>query len=101
MHTENRANANQSEQFLKKFTISFVENSFKINTTQSESSIRMNPNQNFNSTQSEWLCTLGLNCTEFSIRINLIKPCSDQKFGLDQAETGLILIEKLISINLD
>ena len=102
-----QANANYSEPIWKKIWISFVENRLKINPTQSETSIRMNPNEFEWNFQSEWIQTptdlhriFNPNQSDW-IRVWMDL---DWKFCLDQPESGLILIrsdEKLDSDSSD
>ena len=69
---------NQSEQNFVSRLIKNSKKSIRFNPIQSKASIRMNPNQVFNSSQSE----LGLIQTEFSIRIIL-----------NESEGGMIRID--------
>ena len=69
-----RANANQFEPIHKTFWISFVEKCLKIILTQSETSIRMNPNELEVNFQSEWI-RIKPETDWFSITTN---QCSDR-----------------------
>ena len=69
-----RANASQSESIRKTFWISFVEKHLKINPTQSEISLRMNPKWIFNSNESESFLT--------RIDLNRIFNPNTDSFGL-------------------